>query len=88
MNRITWFDWSKTAKQFSVNSHRKFHCQYQASRQAGKQALGLESFFLRILDTFHPFKLLFFVLGKCLMDSGQVILIFTEVWLYNFHVSW
>ena len=29
-----------------------------------------------------------FVLGKCLMDSEQVNLIFTEVWPYNFHVSW
>ena len=87
-----WLDWSKTAKQFSVNSSGKFLCQYQASRRAGKQALSLESFFLRILDTFHPFVILvkytvLFVLGKCLMDSEQVILIFTEVWLYNFHVS-
>ena len=38
---------------------RKISGQYQASRQAGKQALGLEPFFLRILDTFHIFKLLF-----------------------------
>ena len=42
MSKILWLDWSKTAKQFSVNSHVKFLCQYQASRQAGKQALGLE----------------------------------------------
>ena len=28
-------------------------------RRAGKQALGLESSFLRILDTFQSFKLLF-----------------------------
>ena len=52
-------DWSKTAKQFSVNSHGKFLCQYQASRRAGKQAVRLEPFFLRILDAFHIFKLLF-----------------------------
>ena len=26
-----------------------------------------------------------FILGKCLMDSEQVILIFTEVWLNNFY---
>ena len=31
---------------------------------------------------------LLFILGKYLMDSGQVILIFTEVLPYNFHVSW
>ena len=29
-----------------------------------------------------------FVLGKCLIDSEQVILIFTEVWPDSFHVSW
>ena len=52
--------WTKMAKQFSVSSRGKFPCQYQVSRQADKQALGLEPFFLRILDTFHPFKLLFY----------------------------
>ena len=59
MSKIMQLDWSKTAKQFSVNSHGKFLCQYQAGRRAGKQALSLEHFFLRILDTSHPFKLLF-----------------------------
>ena len=34
MSKITRLDWSKTAKQFSVNSCRKFLCQYQASRWA------------------------------------------------------
>ena len=29
-----------------------------------------------------------FILGKCLLDSYQLFLIFTEVWLYNFCVSW
>ena len=28
-----------------------------------------------------------FILGKCLMDSEQVILIFAELWPYSFHVS-
>ena len=41
MNKTTRLDWSKVAKQFSVNSHGKFICQYQVSRRAGKQALGL-----------------------------------------------
>ena len=59
MSKITWLDWSKTAKQFSVNSHKKILCQCQAGRQAGKQALGLEPFFLKIVDTFHILKLLF-----------------------------
>ena len=95
MSKNKQLDWSKTAKQFSLNSCGKCICQYQATRRAGKQALGLESSFLRILDTFHPpfyvvilvkFTVLF-VLGKCLMGSEQVILIFTEVWPYSFHVS-
>ena len=37
MNKIMWLDWSKTTKQFSVNSHRKFHCQYQASKHFKKK---------------------------------------------------
>ena len=28
-----------------------------------------------------------FILGDCLLDSYQLILIFTEVLLYNFHLS-
>ena len=95
MSKIMWLDWSKMAKQFSVTSRGKSLCQYQASRQAGKPAICLESFFLRILDTFHPFNLscylvkytVLFVLGKCLMDSEEVILIFTEAWLYIFNLS-
>ena len=59
MSKITCLDWSKKAKQFSVNSRGKFLCQYQASRPAGKQMLGLDSAFLRILVTFQPVKLLF-----------------------------
>ena len=59
MSKIMRLEWSKIAKEFSVNLRVRFLCQYQASRPAGKQALGLESFFLRILDTFHIFKLLF-----------------------------
>ena len=40
--KIMWLDWSKQKNiQFSVNSSRKFICQYQARRPASKQALGL-----------------------------------------------
>ena len=28
-----------------------------------------------------------FILGKCLLDSYELLLSTTEVWLYNFHVS-
>ena len=52
-SKIMWLDWSKTTKQFPVNSHGKFLCQYQVGRQAGKQALSLEPSLLRILDTFR-----------------------------------
>ena len=54
---IAQLDWSKTAKHFSVNSRGKFPCQYQASRQVNARP-GVS--FLRILDTFEPFKLSFY----------------------------
>ena len=38
MNKIVQFYWSKTAKQFSINSQGKF---LVSIRQAGKQAVGL-----------------------------------------------
>ena len=41
VRKITQLGWSKTAKQFSVNSRKKFLCQSQASRQADKPSLGL-----------------------------------------------
>ena len=40
VRKIMWLDWSKTAKQFSINSHRKFLSWHEASRPAGKQASG------------------------------------------------
>ena len=46
-------------------------------------------------DSFSDFRVVilakyvvFFILGKCLLDSYQLLLIFAEVWLYNFYVSW
>ena len=62
MSKIMQLDWSKMTKQSSVNSlftedfMEKF---FVSIRQVGKQAHDLEYFFLRILDTSHPFKLLF-----------------------------
>ena len=49
----------KNSKTVFSKLTQKISFQYQASRRASKQALGLEPFFLRILDTFHIFKLLF-----------------------------
>ena len=58
MSKFTRLNWSKTAKQFSVNSRGKFICQYQARRQEGKQAFGLyplssSLYFSEISYTFH-----------------------------------
>ena len=82
-------DWSKMAKTFLVNS-----CETHG-KQASRQASTWPGVFLSENFRYFPvFKVVIlvkytvlFVLGKCLMDSEQVILIFTEVWPYNFHVS-
>ena len=62
------------------NSFQQTHAEnsFASIRQVGKEASKHlpQSSFLRI-----------FALGKCLMDSKQIILIFIEVWDYNFHVS-
>ena len=87
--------WSKMAKQFSVNSHGKSLCQYQASRQVSTRPGVFLSKNFRYFPSFLSYyfseiycTFCFGPVGKCLMDSEQLILIFTEVWLYNFHVSW
>ena len=86
-------DWSKTTKQFSVNSHGKCLCQYQASRWAGKQVLDLnlsfsEFWILSIfLSCYFSEVYCVFCFGQMFQDSEQVILIFTEVWLYGFFNS-
>ena len=57
VSKIMWLDWSKMAKQFSVNSRGNFLCQYQASREAStRSGVSLSQSFA---DTFQPFKLLF-----------------------------
>ena len=94
MRKITWLDWSKTAKQFSVLT-RKISLSV-SGEQASRQASAWPGTFLsQNFRCFPYFKVVIlvkytflFVLGKCFMDSEQVSLIFTEVWLYNFHVSW
>ena len=60
MSKIAQLDWSKIAKQFTVNLCGKFLSQYQASRQEGKQALSFLFSLLRFLDNFQPFSLLFY----------------------------
>ena len=90
VREIARLDWSKTAKYFSVNSHGKFLSWREASRQAGKQASGFLSsdryfsFFWVVISTIY---VVLFILGKCFLDSYQLFLIFTEVWLYNSRVS-
>ena len=63
----------------------------QATRQASTRPGVFLSQNFRYFTSFKVVNLekytVLFVLGKCFMDSEQVILIFSEVWLYNFHVS-
>ena len=65
---------------------------YKASRQASAQTAVFLSQNFRYFPAFYVVILVkftvLFVFGKCLMGSEQVILIFTEVWPHNFHVSW
>ena len=91
MRQITWLDWSKTATQFSVNSHGKFLSCHKASRRASKwtevfPSLSLKQILFSNLVSYFSKICCTFNLGKCLLDSKQLLLIFTEVWLYNFHV--
>ena len=61
MNKIMKLDWSKTV--FSKLTWKIpvsiMQAGKQASWQAGKQTLSLQFSFLRILDTFQYFRLLF-----------------------------
>ena len=65
--------------------------QYQASMQASAQPAVFLFQNFRYFPAFYIVILVkytvLFILDKYLMDSEQVILIFTEVWSYNFHVS-
>ena len=92
---MTWLDWSETAKQFSVKSREKFLSQDQAGRPARTQAARTGAFLSQNFRYFSFFSVVslvkytfLFVLGKCFMDSEQVFSTFTEVWPYNFYVSW
>ena len=49
----------KQSKQFSVNLCKKIFCQYHMGRWGGKQVLALQFSFLKILETFQSFRLLF-----------------------------
>ena len=59
-------------------------------KQAGKQASGFSpldryfSFFWVVISVMY---VALFILGKCLLYSYQLLFIFIEVQLYNFHVS-
>ena len=70
-------------------------CHWLSGKQMSRPASTLPAVFLsqdfRYVPVFYVVILVKYtvllVLGKCLTDSGQVILIFTEVWSNNFHVS-
>ena len=87
MRWIVWLDWSK---HISVNSHGKFLSWHEESRWAGDQASGFIlsdryfSFFWVVISMVY---VVLSILGKCLLDSYQIFLVFAEVWLHNFCVS-
>ena len=54
VSKIMQLDWSKTAKQFPVNSHENL---FVSISRAGKQTLGLEFSFPRFLDSLQLFRL-------------------------------
>ena len=66
------------------------------TKRAGEQ-VSKQVDFSSQTDTFHSFGyivtsityvvLVLFILGKCLLDSYQLFLIYIDVWLYNSHVS-
>ena len=100
-NKVTNTMWAKLCGligQKQQNSFQLTHTEnffvsirQQARRQASAQPgaflsqnfLYFPSFWVVILVKYTVLS----VLGKCFIDSEQVILIFTEVWLYNFDVS-
>ena len=59
MGKTAWLDWSKTAKQFSVNSRGKFRYQFQGSRRTVEEALDLIFSLIQFIDIFQLFRLLF-----------------------------
>ena len=74
---IAWLDWSKTAKDFSVNSCRKFLSWHKANRQASKWISPLRQIhFILFLVTSKMYVVLF-ILSKCLLDCYQLFSIFT-----------
>ena len=76
---IVWLDWSKTAKHFSVNSHRKFLSWHEVSRQAGKWISPLR-------------QILFILLGSyfsdvcCTFHLGQMFIRFLSI-IFDFYWS-
>ena len=86
---IAPLDWPKTAKHFSANSHRTFHSWHEMIRRAGKKSIGFlpsdRCFSLWVVISLM--HIVHFILSKCLLDSYQLILIFTDVWFYKFCVS-
>ena len=51
--------WKNVRRKVNIQTFTIWNMGEQASRQAGKQVLGLQFSFLRILDFFQPFRLLF-----------------------------
>ena len=82
VSKVMQLDWSKTAKHFSLYSRRKFLCQLASS-------FPFSDFYILLspLGCYFSGLSCIFHFGQCLVNSYQLLLIFTEVWSYNFHIS-
>ena len=56
------------------------------SKQVDTIFLPLDGYFSAVWVVILGKYVVRFTLGKFLLDSYQLLLVFTEVWLYNFHV--
>ena len=70
---IAWLDWSKTAKHFSVNSHRKFLSWHEVSWQAGKWISPLRQILFILLGSYFSDVCCTFHLGQMFIRFLSII---------------
>ena len=73
---IAWLDWSKTAKHFSVNSHRKFLSWHEVSWQAGKWISPLRQILFILLGSYFSDVCCTFHLGQMFIRFLSIIFYF------------
>ena len=94
-NKVGKTTWAKLRGLIGQNFPTRKVSLSVSGEQASKHLASSSSFFLSEIFRYVPaFQAvifvkypLLFILSKCLMDSYQVLLIFTEIWPYDFHVS-